>query len=417
MATESLWGLGLELTTLVGVILSFTLLGRTLGPEGYGGYASLYAVIAPLVTLAASGVTLALLQHAIRDQEPLAETARSCMSLLLLLGSGLTVVGAAVASFVVHGVTNLAIGAILLTEFITTPLMFIASATVQAGANYIGAARIRITFMACRAALIVVLFLAGHLSVTTLGVSQLILSTVLSLLFLRSVGRRFGFRFVPGRVHGAHLRTNAVYSAAISAFALQNDGDKTVLAANKLVVDTGLYSAAYRVVQIGMVPVSGVIDVSHKRFLDQGDGGTGRHLRLALRYGGIMAAYGLVFMVAVLVAAPLLPKVLGDDFADSVTMARWLSPLVLLRTLAMFSLNGLMGLGKTALRTIVIAILAGLTMILYVVAVPIWGWEGAAVGTIVGEVALVVVSWYLLVKHQRLADQQAVPAEPAPSPA
>jgi O-antigen/teichoic acid export membrane protein len=98
-------------------------------------------------------------------------------------------------------------------------------------------------------------------------------------------------------------------------------------------------------------------------------------------------------------------------------MARWLSPLVLLRTLAMFSLNGLMGLGKTALRTIVIAILAGLTMILYVVAVPIWGWEGAAVGTVVGELALVVVSWYLLVKHQRLADQQAVAAEPAPSPA
>jgi O-antigen/teichoic acid export membrane protein len=166
-----------------------------------------------------------------------------------------------------------------------------------------------------------------------------------------------------------------------------------------------------------MVPVSGVIDVSHRRFLDQGDGATGRHLRLAVRYGGIMAAYGLLFMIVILVGAPLLPKVLGDDFADSVTMARWLSPLVLLRTLAMFSLNGLMGLGKTGLRTIVIAVLAGLTMVLYVVAVPIWGWEGAAIGTIVGELALVVVSWYLLVKHQRLADRQAPAPEPAPSPA
>ena len=61
MAAESAWALILELASLFGLVLSFTLLGRTLGPDGYGGYASLYAVISPLVTLAASGVTLALL--------------------------------------------------------------------------------------------------------------------------------------------------------------------------------------------------------------------------------------------------------------------------------------------------------------------------------------------------------------------
>ena len=70
-AGEQIWGLGLELTTLASTLLAFTLLGRSLGATGYGGYAALYAIIGPLVTLSASGVTLSLLQHVVRDREPL----------------------------------------------------------------------------------------------------------------------------------------------------------------------------------------------------------------------------------------------------------------------------------------------------------------------------------------------------------
>lgn len=401
--TASLWGFGLELTTLVGIAMSFILLGRTLGPAGYGGYASLYAVIGPLVTLAASGVTLALLQHAIRDGEPLGETARSCVSLALSIGTALTFVGGAIAFAIVNALTTAAIVSILLTEFVTTPLIFIAAGTTQAGDSYIGAAKIRLQYAVGRIVLLVILFATDNLTVTALGVTQLILSGTLGVISLRRVGRRFGFSSLPGRIHFRHLKTDVIYSAAISAYALQNDGDKTVLAANKFVVDTGLYSAAYRIVLLGMVPVSSVVEVSHKRFLEHGEG-SGHHLRLAFRYGALTAAYGLVFMAAILVGAPLLPVILGDEFEGSVEMLRWLSPLILLRVLAIFPLNGLMGIGRTALRTGLIMVVAAMTMTMYIVLIPTYGWEGAVAGTLIGDGLLVICAWAFLIRCQRTVD-------------
>ena len=214
-----MWGSALEVVGILAMIVSFTLLGRTLGPEGFGGYASLYAVIGPLVTLAASGVTLALLEHAIRNRESLAATARSCMSLSLVLGALLFCVGGLIASFVVESLTTVAIVTILLTEFITTPLIQIAAGTVQAGSGYTGAAQIRIALVTLRLVALILLYAIGALSVATLGSVHLFSTAVLAIVVLRRMGRDFGFSFLPGRVNLHHLRTNFVYSSGISAFA------------------------------------------------------------------------------------------------------------------------------------------------------------------------------------------------------
>lgn len=415
MAADSLWALILELSTVVSLVVSFALLGRTLGPSGYGGYASLYAVISPLVTLAASGVTLALLEHAIRHGEPLDQTARSCMSLAMALGGVLCVIGWFISSFVVESLTQVAIVSILLTEFVTIPLIYIAAGTVQAGENFAGAARIRLAMVGTRLIVVVSLFALKSLTVATLGVTHLLATAILAVLVLTRVGRRFSFWFWPGRVHLRHMKTNLVYSSAISAFAVQNDGDKAVLAANGYAQDTGLYAAAYRIVLLGMVPVSALTEVTHRRFLQREEGVRGHHLRLAVRFGGSLAVYGLVLAAALIVAAPLLPVVVGSDFEGSVQMVRWLSPLVLLRALSMFALNGLMGLGRTKLRTLLIAVVAVIGMTFYLVLIPVYGWRGAVAGTLTSEVVLVLVSWTSLMICQRSADSRIERPETVPS--
>lgn len=406
MAADSAWAVILELATVVGMVVSFALLGRTLGPSGYGGYASLYAVISPLVTLAASGVTLALLEHAIRHDEPLDQTARSCMSLSLGLGAVLCGVGWLMSSFVVESLTQVAIISILLTEFITIPLIYIAAGTVQSGANFAGAARIRLAMVGTRLVVVISLFALDTLTVASLGLTHLVATAILAAFVLARVGHRFSFVFSPGRVHLRHLKTNLVYSSAISAFAVQNDGDKAVLAANGYARDTGLYAAAYRIVLLGMVPVSALTQVTHRRFLIREDGVRGHHLRLAIRFGGSLAVYGLILAVGLIIAAPLLPLVIGSDFEESIQMVRWLSPLVLLRALSMFALNGLMGLGRTKLRTLLISIIAAIGMLLYLALIPSYGWKGAVAGTLASEVILVVVSWAALLLCQRSADRQ-----------
>lgn len=406
VASESTWGLALEVITLVGTIMSFMFLGRSLGPAGYGGYASLYAIVSPLVTLAASGVTLALLQHVMRDGEPLDETARSCLTLTLALGALLTAVGLGIALWVIEELSIVAILSILLTEFVAMPVVFLAASTVQATTGFPGAARMRIFVMVVRIAVLVALFATSSLTVESFGLSMLLVATLTGLFFLRVVGRERDFTFVPGAVRWAHLRSNLAYSGGISADALGNDGDKLVLAANGLVVDTGLYAAAYRVVQMGLVPVGSVIQATHGRFLQHEEGLRGQHLHRAARFAAAGVAYGLVFAVGIVVVAPLLPIVLGDEFEDSIEMVRWLSPLVLLRAVGSCSINGLMGLGKVTMRTILLAINAAMAMVLYIVLVPLYGWQGAAAGTLIGEATSVLMTWGALVHYQRVADRE-----------
>ncbi len=406
VATESAWGLAIEGVTMVGTILSFTFLGRSLGPEGYGGYASLYAIVGPLVTLAASGVTLSLLQHVVRDREDLEVTARSCLTLSLVLGGLLTVVGYVAATLIVEEVATVAIIAILATEFVTMPLVHLSATTVQAQSGFAASAPIRLIVLGARIVVLTVLFLTSALSIMSLGLTMLAVSGAAGVVFLALVGRRYDFGFRPGRVHWNHMRSNLAYSGGISADALGNEGDKLVLAANGFVVETGLYAAAYRIVQFGLLPVGSVIQATHARFLQHEEGLRRQHLDRAMRYASIGAAYGVVFAIGISLVAPLLPIVLGDEFDESVTIVRWLSPIVLLRAVGSCSINGLMGLGKVTLRTILLAINAAMAMALYIALIPSMGWQGAAIGTLVGEVLSVVMTWTALVVCQSKADRE-----------
>jgi O-antigen/teichoic acid export membrane protein len=87
-------------------------------------------------------------------------------------------------------------------------------------------------------------------------------------------------------------------------------------------------------------------------------------------------------------------------------MVVWLSPLVTLRCLAMFPLNGLMGIGRTAIRTALLLGSAALSLTLYITLIPSLEWRGAALGTLIGEAALAVAAWWLIVRYQRQQDRE-----------
>jgi O-antigen/teichoic acid export membrane protein len=172
-----------------------------------------------------------------------------------------------------------------------------------------------------------------------------------------------------------------------------------------------LYGAAYRIVQFGLLPVGTLVGVSHQRFLKHTDGDKKQHMRRSLQFAGVTAIYGVVFALGVYICAPLLGFLLDDEFKDAIPMVRWLTPLVVLRGLAIFPLNGLMGLGKTALRTGLLLGSAAFSMVLYVALIPSMTWKGAAIGTVVGEAALAVAAWALLIKYQRVDDEKSREAE------
>ena len=428
LAKDTVLGFVYEGSVLVSTLLSFSLLGRSLGTEGFGDYAALYSIAAPLITLASTGVALAQAQHVVREHEDLEKTTQSCFSLSLSGGLLMTLVGTVLATFIVRGLPLHAIIPIFLLEFVSYPAVLIAANTVQVRDGYAASTPVRLVPIILRMVVLLTLFASGHLTIAALGTSYLIVTAVLSVVQLRRVGRRYGIKFRPGRVQKMHLKSSIVYSSGVSGLAVQNDGDKTVLAAYNYRTDLGLYSAAYKIVQFGLIPVNSFMSVTHNRFLEHDADAKGQHLRRAIRFGGVCAAYGVVFAAVVMVAAPLITIIVGDEFEGSITIVRWLAPLVLLRSLAIFPLNGLMGLGFARLRTGLLLFAAALSLTLYIALVPLWQWKGAAVGTLVGEATLAATSWIFLLRLQRRNDlsvesravepwPDTLPSEPAASAA
>lgn len=406
LAKDTVTGFSFEGTMLLSSLLSFALLGRSLGPSGFGDYASLYAIATPLLTLASTGVALAQSQAVVRDHEDLETATRSCLAISVCGGVLMTLLGTGLAMLIIDGLPVRAILPMFLLELVAFPTVLIAASTIHAMDGYAASAPVRMVPVVFRIGIILVLYALGNLTIVSLGVTYLIATAIIGAVLMRRTGRRYGIRMLPGRVHGRHIKTSLVYSLGVSGMAVQNDGDKTVLQAYGFKNDVGLYSAAYKIVQLGLIPVNTFMSVTHNRFLDHNEHSRGQHVRRSLRFGSVCVAYGLLYAIAIAVAAPLITKIIvGNEFAGASTVVRWLAPLVLLRALAVFPLNGLMGLGFTRLRTILLVASAVLSLVLYIALVPLWHWKGAAAGTLIGESVLAVASWVALIKLERKHDR------------
>ena len=86
LANDTVWALGIEVLTLITALVSFALLGKSLGTVGYGQYISVFSVSSIIGALAASGTSLAVLHHAVREGEDLEHVFRSCLSIALSAG-------------------------------------------------------------------------------------------------------------------------------------------------------------------------------------------------------------------------------------------------------------------------------------------------------------------------------------------
>jgi O-antigen/teichoic acid export membrane protein len=108
----------------------------------------------------------------------------------------------------------------------------------------------------------------------------------------------------------------------------------------------------------------------------------------------------------VVILAPYLTFIVGDEYEDYVPMARLLVLFLPLRCLWAFAFNGIMGLGRLGVRAAIVMISAAISLVLYIVLVPTMSWKGAAIGTFVGEGALAVMAWWALLHYQQVHDRR-----------
>jgi O-antigen/teichoic acid export membrane protein len=267
------------------------------------------------------------------------------------------------------------------------------------------AAKLRMVQPILRVLGVVGLAAAGTVSILSLVGVNVVVSVTMFLLSSAVIRRRerpdwLGTRSLSRR---ELARYSAYYSASMSTNAVQNEGEKFVLATYRPAAEVGEYAAAYRVVQTSLLPMSALMGAASRWFMVKDERVGAQRLR-AQRLSVVVAVYGVLVAAVILVGADIIQWVAGSEYTEVSVIAVWLMFFPLLHGLADIPPMGLLGLGRNRERMLMGFGTSVAAVVGYLALVPHLGWRGAVIGTYVSELAGIAAGWVLLVRYQKIAD-------------
>lgn len=407
MARDTGWTGANEVVTLATGLVMLQVLIVGLGPAAYGRYAAVAALAAILTTLSSVWVVLLLLQHTLRDGRDVRSAYRVSLGLALSASVLAMGIGVAIGPLLIPSLSLPVIAAFIAADLLGGILFAVSGAAVQAVHGLPPATRVRLLWVLTRFVAVVLVGVSGRASLPLLAGALLTANLLVGgVVFLR-VTRSLGLRRLPiiPRWHSA--KEGLPYAGVLVSTSIQEDSDKIFLARLADPVNAGLYAAAYKVVQLGFIPLRALLASSHPRFLVNTPGVTNEHLSRAIRFTVPAAAYGLVATIGIVVLAPVVPVVFGSEYDGTLPLLIGLAPLVLLRTLTTLAPNALLGLGRYSMRFYAFFGCTVLNLVLNAVLISAFSVTGAVVATLCTEVVLVMVIWGCVVRAQRQHDQVA----------
>lgn len=413
VAHDSAWTMAFEAMAIITVTSSFLMLGSQLGPEGYGDYVGLFAILTPISAIG-SAAALATLQACFQEQRPVDQVMSTFLLVVFVGGSVATGIAALVVPLILESLSLTAIVTISVAELVLAPMVRVLSGGIRFIKGVPASVRVQLAMLLMRFGVLLALFLAGTLSVDRIGIGWMAMTAIVVTWLLAEIIPNLGVQLRPHRVAMSDIRMIGALGSPIYISEFQTNGDKAVLAGSGLREQAGLYGAAFRIATLALTPLRAMDVAVFHRFLESDENRPGAHVRRVRTYTLWSLAVVLPISVVLLIAAPLLPTFVGSDFERSVGMTRWLVLWLPIRVISLAPLSGLLGLAKLGLRLVVLIFSAGLAMITYLILIPRMGWEGAVIGTVVSEAVLAVLAWAALLKAQRERDASLVHEQVSP---
>lgn len=392
--------LGADLTFALGRMLTFFLLGISLGATELGRYVAVLGMSQLIYPVSHWGIGHVMVRNFTRGRPFSTEWAKATT---VNIGGGL------VGSFVTVLIAEVLFDVPPETTLLIALAQLIGLALQQAGgmaAAAQGRAEIGLAINGANTVFRVVAILIFYYAIDTPSVDvwarflavAMLGGSVATLLIVR--------RFLGGSIKATlpdrhDLRLGAGFVFVDTANTAQADIDKVVLGGFGLNADAGVYAAAYRVVDLANIPLGALVRASYSEFFRRGSTRVGEVVRYARKLTVLSVSYGLVVGAALWLAAPLLEVVMGSEFEDSVTALRWVAAVPAIRAAQFFPANVLTGIDRQWVRARLMTGTAILNLVLNLVLVPEYGWRGAAVTTLLAEAVFSVVLWAAVLRELR----------------
>ena len=187
-----------------------------------------------------------------------------------------------------------------------------------------------------------------------------------------------------------------VFAISGSTTAVYNDVDKVVLTHDGMIRANGLYSMAYRIVNIGTMPIMSIVAAAFPRFFREGAKGIIGTVPMAKVLLKRTVFLALMISAGMFLLAPIIPHLVGKSYVESVSALRWLCLIPFFRCFHLSAGDAIGGAGYQKYRLLSQSIAALGNLGLNIILIPKLGWLGAAWTSLGTDALLGVMNWVAL---------------------
>lgn len=393
----------------------FILLARLLGARQYGVFVGAVAAVSLFSQYSTLGSGLVLVREVSRCNHQFSRYWGN--SLITTLGAG-CIVTLALSCFGKWMVGPASASIIVLVSFGECTCARLAEVAGQAFQAFeelkVNAVLTAITSLARLIAVTLMTVTLHRATVHQWAMASLVVSLVSAAVALTTVTIRLGAPQFDLVLLRKRWLEGVGFSIASSTTSVYNDIDKAMLTRAGMLAANGIYSMAYRVVDMSCTPIRALHSAAFPQFCQAGTQGACATMTLTRKLISKTLPFAMLSAVVMFVIAPLIPRVTGHSFSDSVSALRWLCMLPVLRSLHLGCGDALTGAGYQRYRTGAQMGAAGLNLGLNLWLIPAYSWHGAAWASLVTDGSLAAANWALLsVLRQRETGSRPLPSTAA----
>ena len=408
LARSSSWmflGFGLRVIVQAGY---FILIARALGPHEYGGFVGATSLISIAVPFSGWGAGYLLIKNVSRDKSKFSEYWGNALLMTAVTGVILFGIVMSLARFVLPNSIPLALVLMIcVADLAASRIVDTAAQSFQAVDQLRFTAKLSLLPYVLRLIGAAVVMLVWHHATALLWGWFYLGSTLISCAVAFGVtSSKLGLpKLALGRIRG-EFTEGFYFSTSLSAQTVYNDIDKAMLARLSTLDATGIYAAAYRLIDVAFIPVRSVIYAAYSNFFRHGQGGMAASYSYAKRLLPKTMVYAALMFFVLLGAAPIVPVILGGEYARTAEALRWLALLPFFKAIHYFLADSLTGAGSQGTRTAMQVLVAVLNVGLNLWLIPAYSWRGAAWASLASDGALVIAMYaavnFMMIRESRL---------------
>jgi len=375
----------------------FVVLARLLGTTQYGLLAGAIALVGIVSQYSSLGSGLLFLRYVSADNSNLRLYWGNVLMSVFLLG-GLLVVGLSLGGrWLVGAATMPLLLPIAISDCLFQQLTSCAGQVFQTFEKMKFSAALTLLSSVSRCILAIgLLVFLGRASAWQWALCSLAVTSMSACVAVAIVTRFFGLPSFSPSLLIRRAGEGFVFAVSGSTTAVYNDIDKVVLSHFGMNQANGIYSMAYRAVNIGSMPIQSIVGAAFPRFFREGVKGIAALVPMARALLRRTLVLGILVSAGMFLCAPIIPHLIGRSYAESVSALRWLCLIPFFRCFHLSAGDAIAGAGHQKFRLISQSIAAIGNLLLNLYLVPRYSWHGAAWASLATDGSLGVMNWLAL---------------------